>query len=41
MRPLRRVNQNKSKASSTFKRHVGHTKAVNVAPPPQRGGYRL
>ena len=32
---------NKSKSASQFRRKAGRTKAANVAPPPQRGGYRL
>ena len=41
MRVLKRIPQNKSSGASTFKRQIGRTKAPNLAPPPQRGGYRL
>ncbi|WNK13670.1 MAG: hypothetical protein [Microvirus sp.] len=41
MMPLKRKPVSKGAAASKFRRHVSHTKHVNVAPPPQRGGYRL
>lgn len=36
-----RKPQNKQKAKKQFKNNVRRTKAINVAPPPLRGGYRL
>lgn len=41
MRPLGRRPQGKVQAAGQFRRHVQRTKRVNVAPAPQRGGYRL
>lgn len=41
MRPLSRKPQGKQAAASKFRKHITHTKRVNLAPPPQRGGYRL
>lgn len=35
----RRVN--KGQSARKFKGQIKHTKAVNVAPPPMRGGYRF
>lgn len=32
---------NKAKSSKEFRGNTNRTKAVNVAPPPQRGGFRL
>lgn len=32
---------NKSRSAGKFRRDVRKTKAINVAPPPRRGGYRL
>lgn len=36
-----RGKQNKRQAARKFKSNGRTTKAVNVAPPPQRGGYRM
>lgn len=41
MRPVRRMPVHKGKSASKFRHHAGHTKAVNVAPAPMRGGIRL
>lgn len=32
---------NRYKAAKAFNRNTARTKALNVAPPPMRGGYRL
>lgn len=32
---------NKRQSARKFRGQVGRTKAANIAPPPQRGGYRL
>lgn len=37
----RRQPVKKSKAAKDFRQEVRHTKAINMAPPPMRGGYRL
>ncbi|WNK13120.1 MAG: hypothetical protein [Microvirus sp.] len=41
MRPLHRKQVSKAKSAGKFRHHVGHTKRPNIAPAPQRGGYRL
>jgi len=38
---MRRKALNRSKFSRKFNRRAARTKAINVAPPIQRGGYRL
>lgn len=38
---MRRFPVNKGRSAAQFRRKAGRTKAPNVAPPPQRGGYRL
>ena len=35
-----RKSVNKKASAGKFKKQVGRTKAANLAPPPQRGGYR-
>lgn len=37
----RRSHVNKRESSRKFSRQVDYTKAINVAPPPMRGGIRL
>lgn len=41
MRPLSRSNVNKSRSARKFKKNVGRSKVVNMAPMPMRGGYRM
>jgi len=41
MNPLKRQHVNKHKSAKTFRHHASKTKMGNIAPPPQRGGYRL
>ena len=41
MRPLRRGSVRKSRSIRRFRSQAGRTPYRNVAPPPQRGGYRL
>lgn len=41
MNPLKRQSVSKYKSASKFRKHALHTKSVNLAPPPMRGGYRL
>jgi len=36
-----RHNVNKGKAAGKFRKQIGKTKRVNIAPPPMRGGIRL
>lgn len=38
---MRRYNVNKKAAAHSFRRQSGKTKRANVAPPPNRGGYRF
>lgn len=38
---MRRHPVNKGYAAKKFRGNMKRTKAPNVAPPPQRGGYRL
>lgn len=38
---MKRMHVNKSRSASKFRKHVKHTKAVNVAAGPMRGGWRL
>jgi len=32
---------NKGRSAAKFRRQAGRTKGANLAPPPQRGGFRL
>lgn len=41
MNPLKRSAVSKHGSAKHFRKHVSHTKSVNLAPPPMRGGYRL
>lgn len=41
MRPSKRSHVNKSASAREFRGKSRHTKAVNMAPPPMRGGYRF
>lgn len=41
MRPVSRRPVNKSRSAAQFRSDSHRTKAVNLAPPPMRGGYRL
>jgi len=41
MKPLHRKHVSKHKSAHTFRKHASKTKIANMAPPPQRGGYRL
>ncbi|WNK13576.1 MAG: hypothetical protein [Microvirus sp.] len=36
-----RKHSNKHKSAKKFRTNMAHTKAVNMAPAPMRGGYRL
>lgn len=36
-----RSKQNRRAGARTFNAKTSRTKAINLAPPPQRGGYRL
>lgn len=38
---MRRSYVNKSRSAKKFRRSVQRTKAANIAPNPQRGGWRL
>lgn len=35
-----RKRMNKAAGARKFRKQIGKTKAANLAPPPQRGGYR-
>lgn len=37
----KRTNVNKSRSAKKFRNGVSHTRKINTAPPPMRGGYRL
>lgn len=37
---MRRFGVNKGKSARKFRRNTTRTKRANLAPPPQRGGYR-
>lgn len=41
MNPVSRYPVNKDSDADSFRRSVGKTKALNAAPPPMRGGFRL
>lgn len=41
MRPVKRGYVSKGHSAKKFKHNVGHTKHVNVARAPMRGGWRL
>jgi hypothetical protein len=41
MKPLSRHHVSKHGSARKFRKHVGHTKGINMAPPPMRGGIRL
>lgn len=41
MRNSGRSHVNKAKSAGKFRRQTTRTKARNIAPPPDRGGYRL
>jgi len=41
MYPLHRKPVSKHKSAKQFRRHASKTKMANMAPPPQRGGYRF
>ena len=41
MKPLSRNPVSKHKSAKVFRHHVGHTKSLNMAPIPMRGGIRL
>lgn len=41
MRPLARKSVNKHRSARQFRRHVSHTKVVNLRAAPLRGGIRL
>lgn len=38
---MKRRSMNKRSAARQFNRATSRTKAINIAPPPMRGGYRL
>lgn len=38
---MKRHSVNKRSAARSFNKSVGKTKAINIAPRPMRGGYRL
>jgi hypothetical protein len=41
MKPLKRGHVSKNKSAKHFRSNVSRTKAVNLSPPPMRGGIRL
>ena len=41
MMPVKRKSVNKAASASKFRRQSRRTKAPNIAPMPQRGGFRL
>lgn len=41
MRPVKRQPVNKSRSSREFRSNRRETKALNVTPPPMRGGFRI
>jgi len=41
MNPLKRQSMSKRGGAKHFHKHTSHTKGINMAPPPMRGGYRL
>lgn len=41
MRPLRRQPVNKGRSAAQFRKNASRTKVPNMAPPPNRGGYRF
>lgn len=41
MRPTKRRVVNKHRSAGKFRHHVGKTKALNMAPRPMRGGFRI
>ena len=38
---MKRKAVSKQHSAKEFRHKVAHTKAINMAPPPMRGGYRL
>lgn len=38
---MRRSPQNRHSGARSFNHRSSKTKAINIAPPPMRGGYRL
>lgn len=38
---MRRSHVNKNKSARKFRRDTSRTKSANIAPSPQRGGWRL
>jgi len=38
---MRRYAVNKGRSARRFRRQIGRTKRINVAPPPMRGGFRI
>ena len=38
---MKRFHVNKGKSANKFRKHVSHTKAVNLPRVPMRGGWRL
>lgn len=38
---MKRYNVNKRGSANHFNHKSSRTKAINIAPPPMRGGYRL
>lgn len=38
---MKRMHVNKRKSASKFRKQISHTKSVNVAQGPMRGGWRL
>lgn len=38
---MRRSHVNKRRSAKSFRRHTSRTKAANIQPAPQRGGWRL
>lgn len=41
MRPTKRRPVNKHKSAQKFRHHAHKTRALNMAPRPMRGGFRL
>ncbi|QXP08526.1 MAG: hypothetical protein [Arizlama microvirus] len=38
---MKRMTVNKKSSAANFRAKSSKTKAINIAPPPMRGGYRL
>jgi hypothetical protein len=38
---MRRRSVNKNRSARSFRKGASHTRRINIAPPPMRGGIRL